>query len=104
MYTNELAKLGYDTDGLSPGIDYVPDAMVTDDGIETDFVGRAQQQATELNAMGGVNILGGPLEGCDEINLTLDDGVDLVTAVQRFGDEGQIRRVRELIADGWISS
>lgn len=102
MDVNDLARLGYDKEGLAPGIDYVPD-VITGDGVETDFVERAQRRATELNAMGGVSILGGPLERLDQINLALDDGVDLETAVQRFGDEGQIQRVRGLVAVGEIT-
>lgn len=98
----ELAKLGYDTDNLTSEIDYVPDLNVVDDEVEGDFVERAQLQATELNAMGGVNILGGPLEHLDEINVALDDGVDLITAVEQFGDEGQKKRARQLINTGQI--
>lgn len=104
MDKSEFARLGYDADDLTAGIDYAPDLDVVDDRVHADFVERAQLQATELNAKGGVNILGGPVERLDEINIALDDGVDLMAAVERFGDEGQKVRARQLIADGRISN
>ncbi|MGO2861433.1 MAG: hypothetical protein ACTIC1_09770 [Brevibacterium sp.] len=104
MDKSELAKLGYDTSGLVAGIDYVPELMVTEDGIVTDFVERAQLQASELNAMGGVSVLGGPHERLGEINLALDEGVDLVAAVERFGNQSQQMRARQLIDGGLVSN
>ncbi|MCU4296850.1 hypothetical protein D3I60_07125 [Brevibacterium permense] len=82
MDKSELTELGYDTNDLDSGIDYVPDFDAVGDEVVADFVGRAQLQAPELNAVGGVNALGGSRERRDEINLALDDGVDLMAAVE----------------------
>lgn len=104
MEKSELTKLKYITDGLAPGIDYLPEVDLAGDEVVADFVERGQLQATELNALGGVNALGGSLERRDEINLALDDGFDLLAAVEQFGDEEQKMRVRRLISTGQITS
>lgn len=104
MDKSELATLGYDTDDLTAGIDYVPDLDGAGEDVVSDFVERAQLQGTELNAIGGVNTLGGPRERRDDINLVLDDGVDLMAAVEQFGNEEQKMRARQLISIGQISS
>ena len=61
MHTTQLARLGYDTEamGLVPGLDYVPDPAVTEDGVITDFVHRSFLQLAQLDEMGGVSVLGG---------------------------------------------
>lgn len=104
MHTHELARLGFDTDGLAPDLDYVPAPVNDDDGIGLDLVHRAFLQLDQLNAMGGATVLGGPSDRCDGISFALEEGIGLVTAVDRFGDESQKRRVRELIAAGQLSS
>lgn len=103
MDKSELAKLGYDTDDLAAGIDYVPDLDGAGDDVVSDFVERAQRQATELNSLGGVTILGGSRERRDGISLALDDGVELMAAVERFGDEEQRLQACKLISTGQIS-
>ena len=104
MHPHELARLGFDTDGLAPDLDYVPELVNDDDGVGFDLVHRAFLQLEELKVMGGVAVLGGPSDRCDRIFLALEEGIDLVTAVDRFGDGSQKRRVRELVAAGQISS
>ncbi len=104
MHTHELARLGFDTDGLAPDLDYVPEVVDDDDGVALDLVHRAFLQLDQLKALGGVNVLGGPSDRCDGISFALEEGIDLMTAVDRFGDDGQQRRVRELIAAGQVSS
>lgn len=102
MNVSELTRLGFDTEGFVPGADYVPDPECADDGIYVDFVYRAFLQLDQLNARGGVNLLGGSRGRLDDVHLALEDGVDLETAVERFGSEGQRQRVRQLIADGQV--
>lgn len=55
----ELTELGYDTDSLVAGVDYAAGLDTAAGEVDADFVERAQLQATELNALGGVSILGG---------------------------------------------
>lgn len=104
MHTHELAQLGFDTDGLAPDLDYVPELVNDNDGVGLDLVHRAFLQLDQLNVMGGVAVLGGPSDRRDGIFLALEEGIDLVTAVDRLGDDNQKRRVHDLIAAGQISS
>ena len=106
MHTTQLARLGYDTVamGLVPGLDYVPDPAITEDGVITDFVHRSFLQLAQLDEMGGVSVLGGSRDRHDGIRFALEEEIDLVAAVDHFGDHAQQQRVRELIAEGRVSS
>lgn len=106
MHTTQLDRLGYDTEamGLMPGLDYVPDLETSEDGLTTDFVHRSFLQLSQLDALGGVGVIGGSDDRHDGIHFALEDGIDLVTAVHQFGDSAQQQRVRELIAGGKVSS
>lgn len=84
MKPSELSKLGYDTTDFNPAGDYVPDVETSEDGVHPDLVLRAYQQLAQLNALGGVNTLGGSAESLDAIYLALEDAMDLVTAVELF--------------------
>lgn len=103
MNKNELAQLGLDTDGLTPDADYVPNPFTADDGVHVELVYRAYLQLEQINALGGVNLLGGSRERLEDIHGGLEDGMDLMTAVARFGDDGQQNRAQQLIAAGKIS-
>lgn len=106
MHTTQLDRLGYDTVamGLMPGLDYVPDPTLTEDGLITDFVHRSFLQLSQLDALGGVSVLGGSSDRHDGIRFALEEEIDLVAAVHHFGDPAQQQRVRELIAGGKVSS
>jgi hypothetical protein len=103
MNKNELAQVGLDTDGLTPDADYVPNPFTADDGVHVDLVYRAYLQLEQINALGGINLLGGSRERLEEIYGGLEDGMDLMTAVTRFGDDEQQHRAQQLIAAGKIS-
>jgi hypothetical protein len=105
MKTTELAALGYDIEGLAPSADYVPTVNVSPDGnVETDLVMRGFEQFAELNAIGGVEILGGSEGRLQQIEMALDSGdLDLDEAVARYGSIGQKRRLRRLRAAGLVS-
>ena len=103
MKKNELAQLGLDTDGLTPDADYVPNPFTADDGVHVDLVYRAYLQLEQINALGGISLLGGSRERLDDIYGGLEDGMDLMTAVVRFGDGEQQQRAQQLIAAGKIS-
>ncbi len=106
MHTNQLNQLGYDTKalGLVAGLDYVPDLVDTEDGLATDFVHRSFLQLSQLDALGGVSVLGGSGDRHDGIRYALEEEIDLVAAVDHFGDHAQQQRARELIAAGKISN
>ncbi|MCW4600453.1 hypothetical protein ON003_01630 [Janibacter hoylei] len=106
MHTNQLNQLGYDTKamGLVPGLDYVPDLVDTEDGLATDFVHRSFLQLSQLDALGGVSVLGGSSDRHDGIHFALEEEIDLVAAVDHFGDQTQQQRARELIAAGKVSN
>lgn len=103
MKSSELAKLGMDTDGFAPDLDYVPNVLTSDEGVQVELVHRAFLQLEQLNALGGVNVLGGQADRRDNIKAAMEDGVDLLTAVWRFGDAAQVLRARELMATGKVS-
>ncbi|WP_285247716.1 MULTISPECIES: hypothetical protein [unclassified Pseudarthrobacter] len=103
MNKNELARLGLDTDGLTPDADYVPNPFTADDGVHVDLVYRAYLQLEQINALGGISLLGGSRERLEDIYGGLEDGMDLLTAVARFGDDEQQQRAQQLIAAGKIS-
>jgi len=94
MNKNELARLGLDTDGLTPDADYVPNPFTADDGVHVDLVYRAYLQLEQINALGGISLLGGSRERLEDIYGGLEDGMDLLTAVARFGDDEQQQRSR----------
>lgn len=106
MHTTQLDRLGYDTKamGLVEGLDYVPDLVDTEDGLVTDFVHRSFLQLSQLDALGGVSVLGGSNDRHDGIYLALEEEIDLLSAVDHFGDHAQQQRARELIAAGKVSS
>lgn len=106
MHTTELNRLGYDTKamGLMPGLDYVPDPVATEDGLTTDFVHRSFLQLAQLDEMGGVSLLGGSSGRHDGIRYALEEEIDLISAVDHFGDHAQQQRARELIAAGKVSN
>lgn len=103
MKPTDLSKLGYDTEGFVPGGDYVPNVFTADDGTHTELVMRGFQQLEQLNGLGGVNVLGGSAEALDAIYGAIEEGMDLVTAVELFGDEIQKLRAHELIAAGQVT-
>lgn len=103
MNKSELSQLGFDTDGLTPDADYVPDPFTADDGVHVDFVHRAFLQLEQLNALGGATVLGGSRARLEEVYGGLEDGMDLLTAVARFGDDEQKSNALRLIAAGKIS-
>ncbi|KNX37136.1 hypothetical protein [Luteipulveratus halotolerans] len=106
MHTTQLDRLGYDTKamGLVGGLDYVPDLVDTEDGLVTDFVHRSFLQLSQLDALGGVNALGGSSDRHDGIYFALEEEIDLLSAVDHFGDHAQQQRARELIAAGKVSN
>lgn len=103
MKATDLDKLGFDTEGLVPDADHVPDPITDDDGIRVDIVQRAFLQLEQLNGMGGVNVLGGPRQRLDDIHLAMEDGVELLEAVDRLGDDDQRQHARDLIAAGKVT-
>lgn len=105
MNTNQLNQLGYDTKamGLVAGLDYVPDLGDTENGLATDFVHRSFLQLSQLDALGGVGVLGGSSDRHDGIRFALEEEINLVAAVDHFGDQTQQQRARELIAEGKVS-
>lgn len=105
MHTTQLDRLGYDTKemGLVAGLDYVPDLVDTEDGLTTDFVHRSFLQLSQLDGLGGVGVLGGSSDRHDGIRFALEEEIDLLSAVDHFGDSAQQQRVRELITEGKIS-
>lgn len=106
MNTNQLNQLGYDTKamGLVAGLDYVPDVVNIEDGLTSDFVHRSFLQLSQLDALGGVGVLGGSSDRHDGIHFALEEEIDLVAAVDHFGDHAQQQRARELIAAGKVSN
>lgn len=106
MHTTQLDRLGYDTKamGLVGGLDYVPDLVDTEDGLVTDFVHRSFLQLSQLDALGGVSALGGSSDRHDGIYFALEEEIDLLSAVDHFGDHAQQQRARELIAAGKVSN
>lgn len=104
MHTTQLDRLGYDTQamGLMPGLDYVPDVVDTEDGLTTDFVHRSFLQLSQLDEMGGMSVLGGSADRHEGIRFALEEEIDLLSAVDHFGDYAQQRRARELIAAGKV--
>jgi hypothetical protein len=85
--------------------DYVANAAIDDAGnVHTEYVLRGYQQLAELNAIGGVDVLGGSEGRLEQIELALDSGdLDLDEAVARYGSIGQKRRLRRLKAVGLVS-
>lgn len=106
MHTTQLDRLGYDTKamGLVGDLDYVPDLVDTEDGLVTDFVHRSFLQLSQLDALGGVSALGGSSDRHDGIYFALEEEIDLLSAVDHFGDHAQQQRARELIAAGKVSN
>lgn len=103
MDKGDLDKLGYETEGYVPGADYVPHPEDAESSPDGGFVIRTFLQLEQLNAMGGVKLLGGSRKRLDDIYVAMEDGVDLERAVERLGDDGQKQRVRELIESGQVS-
>lgn len=106
MHTTQLDRLGYDVKalGLMPGLDYVPDVVDSEDGLITDFVHRSLLQLAQLDQLGGVSVLGGSVDRHEGIRFALEEEIDLLSAVDHFGDYAQQQRARELIAAGKVSS
>ncbi|MCI0152806.1 hypothetical protein [Dermacoccus nishinomiyaensis] len=90
--------------GLMPGLDYVPDLVDTEDGLTTDFVHRSFLQLAQLDEIGGVSVLGGSADRHEGIRFALEEEIDLISAVDHFGDYAQQQQARELIASGRVSS
>lgn len=90
--------------GLMPGLDYVPDLVDTEDGLTTDFVHRSFLQLAQLDEIGGVSALGGSADRHEGIRFALEEEIDLISAVDHFGDYAQQQQARELIASGRVSS